>query len=133
MKNLLLFLFVAVSLSVNAQNKELTTFYDSGVMKSRYVYTNAQNYTVSNYSTTGKLIEKGSFVNGKMDGVWTSYNESGVKTAEAYYTNGNKSGDWRIFDETGNLRYVMSYDSNKLVHATNFDAAGKTVAETHTH
>ncbi len=133
MKKLLLFLFVVASISLVAQNKELTTFYDNGVVKSRYVYTNSQNYTVTNYFPSGKPMETGSFVQGKMDGSWVTYNESGIKTAEAFYAQGNKTGNWKIFDEVGSLRYLLSYDSNKIVSVTNFDSAGKAVAESHPH
>lgn len=131
MKKYLVLLFVCVSVSLMAQNKELTTFYDNGTIKSKYVYENAQTYTVSNYSALGNLIEVGHFANGKMDGSWITYNEQGTKTAEASYNNGVKSGEWKIFDEVGSLRYVISYDSNKMVNVTNFDAAGKSVAEVH--
>jgi antitoxin component YwqK of YwqJK toxin-antitoxin module len=133
MKKLLIFLFVSTSVSLMAQNKELTTFFDNGIVKSRYVYTNAQTYSVTNYFLTGKPMETGSFLNGKLDGNWTTYNELGIKTAEAFYDSGFKTGDWKVFDETGSLRYRISYDSNKIVSAINFDSAGRSVAETHVH
>ena len=131
MKKLLIILFVSASVSLMAQNKELTTFFDNGMIKSRYVYTNAQTYTVTNYFQSGKAMETGSFLNGKMDGYWVTYNELGMKTAEAFYKGGDKTGDWKVFDETGSLRYRIIYDANKIVSATNFDSAGRSVAETH--
>ncbi|MFM2285279.1 MAG: hypothetical protein RLZZ543_776 [Bacteroidota bacterium] len=133
MKKLLVLLFVCASISLMAQNKELTTFYDNGTIKSKYVYEDSQTYIVSNYSALGNLIEVGHFENGKMDGSWTSYNEQGIKTAEAFYSNGVKTGDWKIFDEVGALRYLITYDSNKIVNAKNFDSAGNSVAELHPH
>jgi antitoxin component YwqK of YwqJK toxin-antitoxin module len=131
MKNLILTLFVFASMSLMAQQKELRTFYDNGSVKSVYVYTSAENYKVTNYFMNGKLMESGQFVNGKMDGVWTSYNENAIQTGEAFYSEGVKTGDWKVFDASGALRYKISYANNKIVAATNFDQAGKLVAETH--
>jgi antitoxin component YwqK of YwqJK toxin-antitoxin module len=131
MKNVVLFFLVAISFELSAQ-RELKTFFDNGTTKSSYKYTDLNNYDVSNFYITGKLMETGSFVNGKMNGLWTSYSENGVKSGEAFYLNGIKSGEWKIYDEVGSLKYKITYADNHIVSALNFDTAGKTVAETKT-
>jgi len=131
MKNLLLIVLVFVSVSVVAQQKELRTFFDNGTVKSVYIYSSSENYGVTNYFTNGKVMETGQFVNGKMDGVWTSFNEQAVQTGEATYSEGVKIGDWKIFDASGAIRYKITYANNRIVTATNFDQAGKLVAESH--
>jgi len=131
MKNLLLIVLVFVSVSVVAQQKELRTFFDNGTVKSVYIYSSSENYHVTNYFTNGKMMETGQFVNGKMDGVWTSFNEQAVQTGEATYSEGVKTGDWKIFDASGAIRYKITYANNRIVTATNFDQAGKLVAESH--
>jgi antitoxin component YwqK of YwqJK toxin-antitoxin module len=131
MKNVMLLFLFALSLELSAQ-RELKTFFDNGTTKSSYKYTDLNNYEVSNYYISGKLMETGSFVNGKMNGMWTAYNENGFKSGEAFYTNGIKNGEWKIYDETGAIKYKITYADNHIVSALNFDAAGKAVAETRT-
>lgn len=130
MKNLILIGLMCVSFSLAAQQKDLRTFYDDGSIKSLYSYTDADNYNVTNYYPNGKVKERGQFVNGKMSGVWNSFNESGVLTAEASYVDGQKEGEWRVYDGSGALRYKVTYANNRMANATSFDQAGKLVAET---
>ncbi len=125
----LLFAFLFSSVALLAQNKEINTFYDNGAIKSTYHYSDASNYEVINYYISGKIMESGRFINGKMDGTWISYNESGLKSGEALYVRGEKSGDWKMYDETGSLRYKISYANNRIVNAVNFDALGRSIAE----
>ncbi len=126
-----LIMLVLISISANGQNRELSTFFDNGNIKSSYEYTSTQTYSFSNYYQSGKLMETGSFLNGKLDGTWFTFNEAGFKTAEAFYNEGEKIGEWKIFDEQGALRYKISYDSKKIVKASNFDTKGHEVAEMH--
>jgi antitoxin component YwqK of YwqJK toxin-antitoxin module len=128
MKGLLIALLFS-SVGLFAQNKEINTFYDNGAIKSTYHYSDASNYEVSNYYMSGKLMETGRFVNGKMDGTWISYNESGLKSGEASYVRGEKSGEWKMYDETGSMRYKIVYANNRIVNAVNFDASGRSIAE----
>ncbi len=127
----LFLVFVLISVFANGQNRELSTFFDNGNIKSRYEYTSTQTYSFSNYYQSGKLMETGSFMNGKLDGPWFTYNEAGFKTAEAFYKEGEKIGEWKIFDELGALRYKITYDSKKIVKASNFDPKGHEIAEMH--
>jgi len=129
MKSLLLICLLSTS-GLFAQNKEINTFYDNGGTKTTYKYKDASNYEVVNYYISGKIMETGRFVNGKMEGNWISYHESGLKSGEAFYTHGEKNGEWRTFDETGSIRYKIVYANNRIINAVNFDASGKSIAET---
>ena len=131
MKIVQLIMLVMISISANGQNRELSTFFDNGNIKSRYEYTSTQTYSFSNYYQSGKLMETGSFLDGKLDGTWLTFNEAGFKTAEAFYKEGEKIGEWKIFDELGALRYKITYDSRKIVKASNFDSQGHEIAEIH--
>jgi antitoxin component YwqK of YwqJK toxin-antitoxin module len=125
----LLFAFLISSVGLFAQSKEINTFYDNGAIKSTYHYSDASNYEVVNYYISGKIMESGRFVNGKMDGMWVSYSESGLKSGEASYTRGEKSGEWKMYDETGSLRCKVMYANNRILNAVNFDASGRSIAE----
>ncbi len=129
MKIMQLIMLALISISANGQNRELSTFFDNGSIKSRYEYTSSQTYSFSYYFQSGKLMETGSFLNGKLNGTWLTFNEAGFKTAEAFYKEGEKIGEWKIFDELGALRYKITYDSKKIVKASNFDSEGHEIAE----
>ena len=131
MKIVQLIMLVMISISANGQNRELSTFFDNGNIKSRYEYTSAQTYSFTNYYQSGKLMETGSFLDGKLDGTWFTFNDAGFKTAEAFYEKGEKIGEWKIFYELGALRYKITYDSKKIVKASNFDSEGHEIAEMH--
>ncbi len=133
MKNFLFLVLAMCSFSCFAQGKELKTYYENGALKSTYIYSDASNYEVTNYFNNGKVMESGKFVNGKMDGIWISYNANGTRAGEAVYHNGEKTGDWKIYNETGSLRYKITYANNRIVNATNFDESGNSIAGTKTH
>ncbi len=129
MKTLLAFIFMGLGLTLNAQ-QELKTYHDNGSLKSVYVYTDAQNYTVKNYFQNGKLKEVGAFANGKMTGTWINYHESGQKAGEANYDNGVKVGEWKVYDQDGLVRYKVNYKDNKMISAVSLDQQGQHIAET---
>jgi antitoxin component YwqK of YwqJK toxin-antitoxin module len=132
MRNFMIASLMICSLYSFAQQKELHTFYDDGSLKSTYRYTDENNYQVTNYYPSGAIMETGSFADGKLNGVWTCFSSSGIKTGEASYRSGLREGEWNMYDESGNLRYSISYVSNKMVSANRYDVNGKLVAETHT-
>ncbi|MEX1189265.1 MAG: hypothetical protein WED33_08405 [Bacteroidia bacterium] len=131
MKNILILMLVSLSVSLFAQEKELRTFYEDGTVKSLYMYSDADNYKVTNFYQNGKVKEIGQFAKGKMNGEWISFNDAGVKSGEASYVNGQKAGEWKIYDTAGNMRFTINYENGKMLSATNYDPSGKQVAETH--
>lgn len=64
------------------------------------------------YYDNGKVQQEGFFKDGKLDGVWVSYDEKGNKKAVGEYTNGIKTGNWIYFNEK-NLSEV-AYVDNKV-------------------
>lgn len=129
MKTLLALILMGFGLALNAQ-QELKTYYDNGSLKSVYVYTDAQNYTVKNYFQNGKIKETGAFVNGKMHGNWVNYHENGNKSGEASYEAGHKTGEWKVFDQDGIVRYKVNYKDNRMISAVSLDQHGQSIAET---
>ena len=51
------------------------------------------------YYDNGKIQQEGFFKDGKLDGVWVSYDERGNKTVEGEYTDGLKTGKWMFYNE----------------------------------
>jgi antitoxin component YwqK of YwqJK toxin-antitoxin module len=130
MKYILSIVCLFVGLFLNAQNKELKTYYDNGKLKSIYNYQDASNYTVQNFFENGNLSETGRFVNAKMDGVWVNFTENGQRAGEAFYSNGVKTGDWKVYDQTGSLKYKITYQNDRIVNAVSLDSNGQNLAET---
>lgn len=62
------------------------------------------------YYENGKVQQEGFFKDGKLDGVWVSYDEKGNKKTVGEYTNGVKTGKWIFFTED-TLKEVAYVDS----------------------
>lgn len=78
------------------------------------------------YAASGKVLEKGSFTDGKKDQKWIRYNDNGSISAVAFYAMGKKSGTWLVFDDKGNKRYEMNYTNGEKSGVwTSWDESGK--------
>jgi antitoxin component YwqK of YwqJK toxin-antitoxin module len=64
------------------------------------------------YFENGKIQQEGFFKDGKLDGVWTSYDVNGNKLAVATYDNGEKTGKWFFWNGT-NLNEV-DYSNSRI-------------------
>jgi antitoxin component YwqK of YwqJK toxin-antitoxin module len=62
------------------------------------------------FDPSGNIREIRSYREGKKDGIWTTWNETGKKTAEASFKNGMKDGFWYVWDDHGIKRYEMFYE-----------------------
>ena len=69
------------------------------------------------YYENGKVQQQGFFKDGKLDGVWVSYDERGNKVAVGEYTDGLKTGNWVFFNEK-NLCEV-AYQNSKITSVKN--------------
>lgn len=77
------------------------------------------------YSASGKLLEKGTFKQGKKDQKWVRFNTNGTTSAVAFYNLGKKTGTWLVYDENGKKRFEMNYaDGEKTGVWTNWDENG---------
>lgn len=64
------------------------------------------------YFANGKIQQQGFFKNGKLDGIWTSYDANGNKLAVATYNNGEKTGKW--FFWTGASLTEVDYTNSRI-------------------
>jgi len=56
---------------------------------------------------------KGQFnVNGKREGIWAFYYESGEIKKEGYYKDGKKDGKWKNYYKNGKIKYIEEYVDN---------------------
>jgi antitoxin component YwqK of YwqJK toxin-antitoxin module len=71
------------------------------------------------YYENGKVKQEGFFKDGKLDGVWVSYDENGNKNAIAEYSDGLKSGKWIFFNEKNICQ--VDYSSSKINSVKNLE------------
>ena len=64
------------------------------------------------YFENGKIQQQGFFKNGKLDGVWRSYDANGNKLAVATFNNGEKTGKW--FFWTGTNLTEVDYTNSRI-------------------
>lgn len=69
------------------------------------------------YYDNGKVQQEGFFKDGKLDGVWVSYDEKGNKTVIAEYTAGVKTGNWMYFNNKAISQ--VAYVDNKIESINN--------------
>ena len=70
----------------------------------------------------GQVQQEGYFVNGKLDGIWVSYNESGEKIASGEYAAGVKTGKWFFWSqkEGKNSLSEVDFSNNKIEKVKNW-------------
>ncbi len=82
------------------------------------------------YFENRKPKEVRSYKEGKLHGLWRTYDISGQLISEAEYKMGRKHGTWRIWDELGAQRYEMNYyEGNKTGIWRMWDEKGNMVDE----
>ncbi|WP_456313904.1 toxin-antitoxin system YwqK family antitoxin [Pseudomonas shirazensis] len=69
------------------------------------------------YYENGKVQQEGFYKDGKLDGVWVSYDENGNKLAVGEYTNGLKTGNWIFFNES--KLSEVAYENSKITSIKN--------------
>jgi antitoxin component YwqK of YwqJK toxin-antitoxin module len=70
--------------------KSSTTFHQNGKINKNIVYSNVgKTGLFTSYDNTGKIIEKGSYINNKLkDGEWLKYDENGKVVRKENYKDG---------------------------------------------
>ena len=59
-------------------------------VKPKFVATDDNTVQATYYYDNGQVKQEGSYVDGKLDGKWVSYNEDGTKKASGFYKEGAK-------------------------------------------
>ncbi|WP_452220178.1 toxin-antitoxin system YwqK family antitoxin [Lacinutrix salivirga] len=76
------------------------------------------------YHENGKIEQQGFFnKNNKLEGVWTSFDNTGKKTAIGNYKNGKKVGKW--FFWTKNSLKEVDYNSNAITDVSEWKDESK--------
>lgn len=106
MKNLIIAVVLLLSVTVFSQEQKVDyKKTDNNLVQATYYF--ADNNTI---------VEREGFFNedGKLHGVWVSYDLDGNKTIVANYNNGVKVGVWMYFK--GDKVNVVTYNNNKITN-----------------
>jgi antitoxin component YwqK of YwqJK toxin-antitoxin module len=87
MKKIMILAALVISGLTFAQDKTPKLEQEGQLVKATYLYDN------------GQIQQEGSFKDGKLVGIWVSYDENGVKKAIGEYANGQKIGKWLFWNE----------------------------------
>jgi antitoxin component YwqK of YwqJK toxin-antitoxin module len=112
-KHILLFTILFISLSVFAQEKSNVTYDKKGdLTEATYYYED------------GKIQQQGTFnKQGKLHGVWTSYDINGDKLSVGNYDNGRKVGKWLFW--TKDFLKEVEYSDSKIVSVNQWENKSK--------
>ena len=100
-KYILILIAFVVSTTAFAQEKENVKLEKKGdLVEATYYYDN------------GAIQQKGTFLNKKLHGIWTSYDEAGKKLAVGNYDQGKKVGKW--FFWVGESLKEVDYSNNAI-------------------
>lgn len=64
------------------------------------------------FYSTNQIKEEGFYLDGKLHGKWTAYNEDGTKQVSAEYNKGKKTGKWFFWNE--NILSEVDYANSKI-------------------
>ena len=69
----------------------------------------------------GQVQQEGYFVDGKLEGIWVSYNESGDKISSGEYVAGVKTGKWFFWSQVDgkNSLCEVDFSNNKVEKVKN--------------
>lgn len=94
--------------------------FENGKTKSQvYVKKNRDGKTIrhglfQSWHENGQLHERGTYINGKMCGPWTIYDEQGRKRGHQHYNlEGRRHGLWVAWHANGQLARRWQYDHGK--------------------
>lgn len=100
--------------------------------KTRVTYSSELNGPYQAYSDgDGKMMEEGTYKNGKKVGKWTAYHPGGkLKAVVTNYKNGKLEGEMAVYDKRGKIMSTCDYKDG-LMHGTykSYDKRGKVTSE----
>lgn len=86
--------------------------------KGKTVYTEQNDGTVKMVRThdNGQVAEEGTYLNGRPEGRWQTWDANGNKTAEINYREGKRHGEFRIYDRNNGTVTELAYANGQLTN-----------------
>lgn len=76
------------------------------------------------YHENGQVKEVGCFLNGRRDGVWKQYNDTGVLLARAGFHNGARQGVWQFRNDADSPVGKLTYSAGRLMQGEEYEETG---------
>lgn len=108
MKRILIMAVLALSFSANAQEVEPKFEKVGEKVKATYFHAN------------GEVSQQGFFLNEKLEGKWTMFDENGERIAMGNYDKGVKTGKWLFWE--GDTVKEVNFDNNKIASVEKLDS-----------
>ncbi len=95
---------------------DIITYFDNDQVKMEMkVSEGMKDGEMKIFFADGSLNEIRSYKNNQMNGLWITFNTSGIKVAQANFKNGKKHGAWKVYSDEGALVYEMYYQNGQKV------------------
>ncbi|MEO6728851.1 MAG: hypothetical protein ABIM99_02920 [Candidatus Dojkabacteria bacterium] len=96
------------------ENGVKKTFYKNGTLATEVeVNKDGVAHGISKVSLkNGQLKAIGKMVDGKMDGKWEWWRESGEFWQEGHFKNGSREGTWTRYGRDGNVEKIKKFKDN---------------------
>lgn len=112
---LLLTLTTAFLLNVaHGQTTLAQEHWQDGTLRSTR-YSDGMRIHFINFHENGQVKEVGCFRNGRRDGTWKQYNDSGVLLARAGFRNGERQGVWEFRNDADSPMGQLTYAAGRLM------------------
>jgi len=126
---LLLVILSLLSLgTVSAQELLAQEHWPDGTLKATRYSEGARIHFIT-YHENGKVKEMGTFLQGKRDGEWKQYTESGALVARAAFNKGVRQGVWEFRNGADRPLGLLVYSNGALVRGETYDEGGGLLAQ----
>lgn len=108
----------------STRHKEFKDFYNSGELRKEGHFLSIDSLDdsktlfdreVQSYFRNSNISEKSHYMNGRLHGEYTHYNDEGKLTTHAFYQAGELSGTCKTYNEDGSCR-IVEYNAGKPIH-----------------
>lgn len=128
MRTFFLTLALIVASATQAQVLLGQEHWPNGNLKSTG-YTQGDRTHFITYHENGRVKEMGSYRNGKLDGVWKQYTDTGALLTRATFRNGTRQGVWEFRTEADQPLGMLRYSNGVLTHGEQYSETGDLVAQ----
>lgn len=80
------------------------------------------------YHENGRVRQVGCFLNGRRDGLWREYSDTGVLLTKAGFRNGERQGVWEFRSHGDAVVGRLTYTEGRISTGEQYDEAGALVA-----
>jgi antitoxin component YwqK of YwqJK toxin-antitoxin module len=81
------------------------------------------------YHENGRINESGYYINGRCDGIWKRYTESGALLLYARFNNGERQGVWEFRNAEDRPMGRLHFSDGLLTSGEQFDDRGQLIAQ----